>query len=299
MNATGNPALSIETIAAKMDQLPSVPDVILKLSQMLKDPDVTAEELGEVIQMDAQLTAQMLRISNSAHYGSSRQITSMKEAVAILGLKALKAQVYAILSHKMLNRPIEGYGLGDGELWDNALTGAVFAKRLSKLFEYEEPDTAFTVSILRDIGKLVMNEFVADQFKDIEKEALKSKKGFQEAEESLIGYSHAQLGEYIAKKWNFPTKLSMCIRYHHSPSAAPKDGFAAGEYKLLGIVHLADALSMMMGSGVGDDGLLYPVDMDFLNEHKFDMTSGSIQVLMMHMMEAQQEVKHMNESIHT
>jgi HD-like signal output (HDOD) protein len=111
--------LTLESISQELTKLPSVPDVILKLSQMLESPDVTAEELGQVIQLDPQLTAQMLRATNSAYYALPREISSMKEAVAILGQKALKAQVYAILSHKMLNRQVTGYGLAKGDLWNS------------------------------------------------------------------------------------------------------------------------------------------------------------------------------------
>ena len=77
--------LTLEQIIADIDQMPSVPDVIMRLSRMLEDPNITAEELGQVIQLDTKLTAQLLKISNSAYYGLNRKIMSMKEAVAILG----------------------------------------------------------------------------------------------------------------------------------------------------------------------------------------------------------------------
>ena len=101
--------LTLEQIIADIDQMPSVPDVIMRLSRMLEDPNITAEELGQVIQLDTKLTAQLLKISNSAYYGLNRKIMSMKEAVAILGIKALKSLVYAILSNKMLNIQIPLY----------------------------------------------------------------------------------------------------------------------------------------------------------------------------------------------
>ncbi|XVJ51295.1 MAG: HDOD domain-containing protein [Vampirovibrio sp.] len=290
--------LSLETIVAEMSKLPSVPDVILKLSRMLEDPDITAEDLGQVIQLDPQLTAQMLKASNSSYYSLPRQISNMKEAVAILGQKTLKAQVYAILSHKMLNRKLEGYGLGNGDLWESALTGAVYAKKLAALYQYPDPETAFTVAVLRDIGKLVLHEYVGDIFKTLEKEAIESRQGFDEAERNILGFSHSELGEVIAKEWKFPERMVTAIRYHHKPSdASPSLELDAS--KLLGIVHLADSLCMMLGNGMGNDGMLYPVDLEYLNTHGFKVDMDVLQELMIHMYSCQDEIRTLNESIHT
>jgi HD-like signal output (HDOD) protein len=288
--------LTLAEVTLQMEQLPSVPSVILKLSQLLEDPKITSDELGKVIQLDPQLTAQMLRTSNSAYYGLSREITSIRDAVTVLGQKVLKAQVYAILSHKMLNRKVGGYGLEKGELWQSALTGAVYAKRLANRFAYAEPDTAFTVAVLRDIGKLVIHEQVGDVFRDLEREAQKERQGFQHAEKKLLGFSHGELGELIGRKWNFPKRIQTVIRYHHNPSQAPKDT-TADDAKLLGIVHLADALCMMLGQGVGNDALFYSIDLDYLNVHGFNMTPETIQELMMDMLSCQSELRHLQESI--
>ncbi len=288
--------LTMDMIANQMTKLPSVPDVIIKLSHMLEDPDVTAEELGVVIQMDPQLTAQMLRASNSAYFALPREITSVKEAVALLGHKALKSQVYAILSQKMLDREVEGYGLGKGDLWASALTGAVYAKKIAQLFDYKEIDTAFTVAVLRDIGKLLLQDYVGDIFKSLEKEALEAKQGFDEAERALLGFSHSELGEYIGKKWNFPERMVYAIRYHHKPSDL-KESVESDVYRLLGVVHLADALTMMLGHGLGNDGLLYPVDLAYLNTHGFKIDNYTLQELMIHMHACQAEIKNLHESI--
>jgi len=288
--------LTLESISQELTKLPSVPDVILKLSQMLEDSDVTAEELGRVIQLDPQLTAQMLRASNSAYYALPREITSMKEAVAILGQKALKAQVYAILSQKMLNRQLAGYGLGKGDLWNAALTGAVYAKKIATLYDFKESDTAFTVAVLRDIGKLVLQDYVGESFKELEAQAVESKQGFDEAERQVLGFSHSELGEVIAKKWKFPERMVYGIRYHHKPSEL-KEKVSDEVFQLLGIVHLADALCMMLGHGMGNDGLLYAVDLTYLNAHGFNIDAYTLQELMLHLHACQGEIRTLNESI--
>ncbi len=288
--------LTLEQISADIDQMPSVPDVIMRLSRMLEDPNVTAEELGNVIQLDTKLTAQLLKISNSAYYGLNRKIMSMKEAVAILGMKALKSLIYAILSSKMLMADLQGYGQLDGALWLNALTGATYAKHLAKYYSYPEPDTAFTASILRDLGKIVLNNHVQVGFEAIEAEAMEKRIGFQQAEEAILGFSHMQLGEHIAIKWKFPERLVNTIRYHHTPSDAPKD-MSKNDKLLLAIVHLSDGLSMMMGAGVGSDGLMYPMDITYLNECGIETDAKSVEALIDFTMDLESEIKILADSI--
>ncbi|MCX5919763.1 MAG: HDOD domain-containing protein [Candidatus Melainabacteria bacterium] len=288
--------LTLEQISADIDQMPSVPDVIMRLSRMLEDPNVTAEELGNVIQLDTKLTAQLLKISNSAYYGLNRKIMSMKEAVAILGMKALKSLIYAILSSKMLMADLQGYGQLDGALWLNALTGATYAKHLAKYYSYPEPDTAFTASILRDLGKIVLNNHVQVGFEAIEAEAMEKRIGFQQAEEAILGFSHMQLGEHIAIKWKFPERLVNTIRYHHTPSDAPKD-MSKNDKLLLAIVHLSDGLSMMMGAGVGSDGLMYPMDITYLNECGIETDARSVEALIDFTMDLESEIKILADSI--
>jgi HD-like signal output (HDOD) protein len=296
--STPNPVmkLTLEQIAADIDKMPSVPDVVMRLSRMLEDPDVTAEELGQVIQLDTKLTAQLLKISNSAYYGLNRKIVSIKEAVAILGIKALKSLVYAILSNKMLMADLEGYGQLDGALWLNALTGATYAKHLAKHYAYLEPDTAFTASILRDLGKIVLNNHVQGGFEAIETMAMEQRIGFQQAEEAVLGVSHTQLGEHIALKWQFPEKLATIIRYHHTPSEAPKT-MEKNDQLLLAIVHLADGLSMMIGAGVGADGLMYSMDIGYLTSCGIETDAQSVESLIDFAMNLESEVKLLADSI--
>ena len=220
----------------------------------------------------------------------------MKEAVAILGMKALKSLIYAILSSKMLMADLQGYGQLDGALWLNALTGATYAKHLAKYYSYPEPDTAFTASILRDLGKIVLNNHVQVGFEAIEAEAMEKRIGFQQAEEAILGFSHMQLGEHIAIKWKFPERLVNTIRYHHTPSDAPKD-MSKNDKLLLAIVHLSDGLSMMMGAGVGSDGLMYPMDITYLNECGIETDARSVEALIDFTMDLESEIKILADSI--
>ncbi len=261
--------VTLEQVVSKVDKLPQIPEAALRLARLLDNPDANAEEMADVIRLDPDMTTQVLRLCNSAAYGLTREISTVKEAVAILGLKTLKSLVYVIISKMTLDKPVEGYGLDKGDLWHNSLTCAVYAKDLAQKIGGVDPELAFTAALLRDIGKLVLGEYVGPSYKDIEEMAVRSQVPFDEAELRVIGINHCEVGKHIAEKWNLPEALTTVIQFKSKPSdimTSPLSSMGKpGLYKLTTIVHLADAFSKMIGSGIGNDGLMYTLDQDALN----------------------------------
>ncbi len=257
--------VSLQEIVAKVDRLPELPQVAVRVSQMLEDPNTSADKLADVIRLDASFTSQVLRLCNSAAYGFSRKISTVKEAVAILGFKTLKSMVYTIIAKVALDRPVPGYSLQDGDLWYNALTCAVYAKHIAQRERVADPELAFTGGLLRDIGKLVLGEFVGANYQEIEQIALNEQIDFTEAEEKVIGFNHSLVGTRVAEKWNLPSTLVNVIRYHHKPIKLPAN-IPADEAKVITAVHLADVFTRMIGRGVGSDGLMYSLDTDALTK---------------------------------
>jgi HD-like signal output (HDOD) protein len=288
--------LTLEQLVHDVDRLPPLPQVVLQVSQLLEDPHIRAEDLAEAIRMDADLTAQLLRLSNSAYYGLRREITSIKEAVAILGLKTLKSMIYTILSHQVLDTPVEGYLLDRGALWLNALAGAEFARHLAQHYQYPEPDTAFTAAILRDLGKVVLSDYVGPAYRTLELYSKDEKQGFNEAEQSLLGFSHTQVGEQLARKWNFPQKLTLAIGYHHTPSALPLDTTEADRL-LVTVIHMADSFTMMLGIGVGSDGLMYPIDIPALEHIGITVNNEWVETTMMALLPLQAKAQGLSTSM--
>src|SRR5690606_8012432 len=125
-----------------------------------------------------------------------------KEAVAILGFTTLKSMVYTIMAKVALDRPVPGYALAEGDLWMNALTCAVYAKHIGQKERLPDPELAFTGGLLRDIGKVVLGEYVGANYGEIEQLTIKDRVDFLEAEERVIGYNHSLVGTKIAEKWN-------------------------------------------------------------------------------------------------
>ncbi len=258
MNTGKAEKVTLQEILLKVDKLPQLPEAALRLTKLMEDPDTSAEDMANVIRLDPDMTTQVLRLCNSATYGLNRTISTVKEAVAILGLKTLKSLVYVIISKYALDRPIEGYGLDRGVLWHNSLTCAVYSKYLAEKIGGVDPELVFTGALLRDIGKIVLGEYVGSSYKEIEQMAIEKQMDFIQAEEEVIGIDHCVVGRHIAEKWNLPASIIQVIQYKNRPSA-----LASGDpkvYRLVTVIHLADTFTKIIGSGIGSDGLMYSLD---------------------------------------
>jgi putative nucleotidyltransferase with HDIG domain len=234
----------------KVESFPSMPGVAVKLMALLDDPDSSAAQIEDLLKYDAGLTANILRLSNSAYFGMMTHIGSVKQAVVVLGIKRLKQLVLASCIGAILDKQVAGYDLQPGELWRHSIAVSVAADSLVAELEMPDGDDIFTASLLHDVGKLVMGEFVQ---KDLEKirNAASDMIPFEAAEEMILGTSHAAVGADILKNWLFPGHIVDAVRWHHNPEDARERSV------IIDVVHVADILSLMIGIGLGSEGLNY------------------------------------------
>jgi putative nucleotidyltransferase with HDIG domain len=293
---------TLSDIIERIDQLPQPPEVAMKASKLLEDPNCTAEQLAGLIKLDTGMTTQVLRLCNSASYGLNRKIETIKDAVAMMGFTALKSLVYTVLSHGTLNKPLQGYGLDKGALWINAVTCGVYAKYLAQQFQLQfpkqvsvDPEVIYTAAMLRDIGKLVLNDYVKQNYPKIAETAREEAIDFMEAEAEIIGFSHTTVGVQIADKWNLPERLSLAIGYHHTPSQLPTETSPA-DRQLVTLVHMADAFTMMLGSGIGGDGMMYSLDIKSIQDLGCNWDT-QLDNIMAQLVDLNQVVKGLTESL--
>jgi putative nucleotidyltransferase with HDIG domain len=145
----------------------------------------------------------------------------------------------------------KGYGLNQGELWKYSVSSALIARELAEKKGVKETHMIFTAALLKDIGKVILNQYVNDSFEKINVLVTEEGFTFREAEKKVIGIDHAELGGMVAEAWKFSPKMVEIIRHHHAPQESSMNSFESC------IVYMADTLCMMMGIGVGSDGLAY------------------------------------------
>lgn len=239
----------IDEIVNIANHIPPFPKVAHQVMKMLENKEVQAKDLANVIQYDSAITANLLRTCNAAYFGLSRKVSSLDDALVVVGHDILKDIIIASSSARFFKGVAGGgYCLEQGDLWKHSVATAIMAKMMSVHFKSVDAGVAFTVGLLHDVGKRFLSSFVAEDFQKIMDLAHNSEYSFMEAEEKILGMSHAQLGGLIMERWDFEERFTMAVRQHHDPDAVQKD-------ELTALVAMSNALVVSMGIGVGADGL--------------------------------------------
>ena len=240
----------VNEIMDKVDSFPSIPGAAAKLMALLDNTDSSAEQIEKALKYDAGLTANILKLSNSAYFGMMTKIGSVKQAVVVLGFKKLKQLVLTSCVGSLLNKQVLGYDLQMGELWRHSIAVSVAAEALIAELEISDSEDILTAALLHDVGKVVMGEFVQKDMEEIWS-AVSKGVSFEAAEEMVLGMNHAAIGASILKSWLFPKHIVDAVRWHHNPEEAPEHSV------IIDVIHVANILSLMIGIGLGSEGLNY------------------------------------------
>jgi putative nucleotidyltransferase with HDIG domain len=249
----------IEDIILGIDTLKPIPPVAARIMALAEDENSSLTEIADLIVYDPSITASLLKICNSAYFGLSRQIESVRGAITLLGLDQIVELVLLNGTAENFKDAPDGYGLGEGELWHHAVISAHVAKALAKQHGFvHKQHLIFTAALLKDIGKVILGRFVAFSYEKIN--ILVHAKGysFTEAEKEVIGMSHEELGALVGERWRFGDKLIYIIGNHHMGDKTCRDDAETA------LVYLSDIVCMMMGFGTGVDGLAYRFYSDVL-----------------------------------
>ena len=240
-----------DEILKSVKSIPAFPAAALKVMSLIDDPDFSIADVVDVIKYDQAIAANILRICNSAYFGLSHKVETVRDAVMRLGQQNVIRAVEAAGVSKFYKKA-KGYGLDANKLWEHSVGVALMSQILSKRIFNCEDARLYTTALLHDIGKVIMGEFVDESFMKIYD--IVSSKGisFLEAEGEVIGIDHAELGGKIASQWNFPADMREAIVYHHRPDLMPD-----ADNNNAWLIYLADQACIMMGIGLGNDGLAY------------------------------------------
>jgi putative nucleotidyltransferase with HDIG domain len=241
----------IEKIVGDIETLEPIPQLAHKLIAVAQDPQSSMSDVAKLVSLDQAMTANVLRICNSAYFGLPRKVDSVQQAVTYLGMDQIVNLVMMKIGSRTLQKGQEGYDLSEGELWKYSVLSAFMAHHIAGKVRLQDKHLLFTAALLKDIGKVVLHRYVKDGFEEIEERVRDQQISFMEAEKAVLGIDHAELGGLIAEKWQFSPTMTKMIRNHHLSHPL------AEEEREMAVIYLADTLCMMMGVGVGADGLAY------------------------------------------
>jgi len=241
----------VPQVLRSLKNLPPFPMVAQRALLLLNKPEVSIQELVEVVKFDPAITANILRISNSAYFGLRREIHSLHQALLLLGTQELLKIIIASGATRLFSAPTPGYFTERQGLWRHSVSCALMVDLLSRELSLPDHSIGFTAGLMHDIGKVVLSLFVEQKFHEIMEAVEQQGVSFQIAEKMVLGVDHAEIGGEMARMWDFPDRLRLAITYHHldKPEAYTDD--------LILLVYLADILTLMFGQDLGSDGLAY------------------------------------------
>ncbi|MFV2060100.1 MAG: HDOD domain-containing protein [Gammaproteobacteria bacterium] len=214
-------SVSINEIVQDVSELTSLPEVSIKVNQMVDDPNCGVNEIGKVISQDPALSAQLLRIANSPFYGFSATIDSISRAVTVLGTQQIRDLVFSTTATKAFNGiPNEIISVDD--FWHHSLYCGLLARELANQNHKAQGEMLFTAGLLHDIGHLVMFNRIPELALQAIMHTIEPGVNLElyQSEREVIGFDHAEVGGRLAKQWQLPNNLVECVMYHHEPERA-------------------------------------------------------------------------------
>lgn len=230
---------------AEISHIATLPEVTMRIIQLVDNPDSTAQDLNRVISNDPALGARILKVVNSAFYGLPGQIGSINRAIVLLGLNAVKNIAIAASLAKLFRGGRIAANFDARSLWTHSVATATATRLLAKQVGLGLPDEAFLAGLIHNIGILVEIQARRAQFvQAIEMMAAKPGLTLRDAETVALGANHEQFGAALCRSWKFPSSFAYVTGYHHHPMDLP-----AKNRTLAALVHVADVLVAKMELG--------------------------------------------------
>ena len=227
-------------IVARVDTIGTVPTAVAQVFGLVNDPKATMADFERVVRPDVGLTANLLRSANSAYYRTSREITSVREAISRMGMRRVFEIAAGASFAKAVPAVLTGYGTSAVSYWEHSVAVAVLADRIGREVGFTYPDLAFTAGLLHDLGKIVVSSWLEGHPTVVISGPLDL-----ELEQQLVGATHAEFGEALCQKWNLPKDIGGAARWHHAPADAPS---ATLRY-LATVIMVADEAAHRAGFG--------------------------------------------------
>lgn len=231
------PTVTLEQLIDRGQELPSLPEIYLRVSEQLEDEKATVQQIGDTVQNDPAITTRVLKMVNSAYYGLPNQVGSVVQAVSLLGRERLK--------HILIGSVLRGVFSGEDNpafsmqaFWQHSIKTAIIARELGRqIKQIDEPEVMFTAGLLHDIGKLLMIKKLPERMLAAEEYMIRKRVDILSAEQDQVGLTHTAVGVALMVHWGLPQLLVDCAGFHHESEHDGPNRYATH------LVYLANCLS--------------------------------------------------------
>lgn len=246
-------------IVAWVGDLPPMPNVASRAISMVENPNTSAQELTDLLSSDTALAARVLKIANSAMFCRQREITTLNQAIMVIGFKALKGIIVAATLRQINRR----FGKTEKLIWENSMCTAMSATALARHLKKKYVEEIFLLGLLHSLGQIVFlaQDELATEYRNVITKVQETNCDYVTAEQLVFGFAHPLIGALVAKKWNFSAETCQIILHYQDPIEDLNPDNPQDEKSLL--VRLADLVSHAAGVGSPDG---YPVNSEEMKE---------------------------------
>lgn len=233
-------------------RLVSLPEVCIRVNEMLEDPRINAADIGKVISQDTGLTARLLKIVNSAFYGFPSRIETVSRAVTVIGLRELRGLVLAASAVEAFSK-IPNDILNMVKFWRHSVYCGVVAQILAERCHVLHSERLFVAGLLHDIGKLILSHRLPNEMREVVARICNEDRPDYEIEREIFGFDHADVGGELLKVWQMPKTLAQAVLHHHRPNEAD-DAIMD-----VCLVHIANGMTMIAEQGMEVESQVEPI----------------------------------------
>ncbi len=219
----------------RLEGLPTLPPIVQRLNKLIENEETSFSQIAELIEKDQVITSKILRLANSAFYGFPKKISTVQNALVLLGVNIIKVLIITSSIFEIIYKE-------DVSLWEHSIGVATCARILAEKLEIKEPQEIATAGLLHDLGKIVEKVSFKVEYKKME-ELVQEGKTSLLAEKEIFGLDHAEMGAFLMKIWNLPDRLIEAVGAHHELEKAKNFK------KESALIHLANILIHARGYG--------------------------------------------------
>lgn len=238
------PRIDIEAMIKT--KLPPLPGSVIRILNLLQDPNVSNRALANAVGYDPSLTTRMLRLANSPIYYLQRKVTSIQKAIDIIGIRSLYDILMLGVAAESFSNEIRNSVIGR-VIWEHSLTVALFAKELSQTLGLRGSEEVFICGLLHDIGKIMLLRTEPEAYRDVLETNTEAELLAWETE--TFGVDHAEIGAVVSRGWKLPDEVSRVILNHHKASHFGNFGIVSH------LINVADIVANVNGYGLRLDDL--------------------------------------------
>lgn len=270
---TVNREQAVNAAIREISHIATLPEITLKIVQLVEDPSSTAQDLHAVIAKDPALCTRILKVVNSAFYGLPGQIGSINRAIVLLGLNAVKNIAIAASLAKLFKGGALTPNFAAKDLWEHSIAVGAASRLLAAQMKLALSDEAFLAGLIHDLGVMVELQFDRNKLVDVlERCDGQTPPQFMTNEDAVFGANHQDFGAALAEKWKFPRSFVNVCGFHHRPLELPSD-----HRTMVTMICVADRIAAGLNLGFALDIINPEISPDLLDQ--LQLTTNDIDVV--------------------